>query len=70
MRNWRAYHNFEEKEKASSLRRMSERDSINSLRHLYRFAAGMKREPYFTRMDEEKVESLIRVHRMFGKIKK
>lgn len=70
MRNWQAYHNFEEKEKVSFLRKMSEKDSINILRQLYKFADGLKREPYFTRLDEDKVKSLIRVHRMFGKIKK
>ncbi|MBU4377228.1 MAG: hypothetical protein KKD29_07150 [Candidatus Omnitrophica bacterium] len=70
MRNWQAYHNFEEKEKASLLRKMSEKDSTNILRQLYKFADGMKREPYFTQSDEDKIKSLIRVHRMFGKIKK
>ena len=70
MRNWQAYHNFEEKEKASFLRKMSEKDSINILRQLYKFADGLKRESYFTRLDEDKVKNLVRIHRMFGKIKK
>lgn len=70
MRNWQAYHNFEEREKASLIRKMSGEDSMNILRHLCRFADGVKRESYFTRLDEEKVKSLIRVHRMFGKIKR
>lgn len=69
MRNWQAYHNFEEREKASFLRNMSEKESLNILRELYEFTDGLKDKRHFTILDNDKIKHLARVHRIFGKIK-
>ncbi len=69
MRNWQAYHNFEEKEKTFFLRKMSRKDSVNMLRQFYKFADGLKGKSHFTGIDKAKIKHLARVHAMFNKVK-
>jgi len=67
-RHWDVYHRAERRQKRDFLKRLSERESLATLRELYRFAYNLTDKSKFNILHRDKIETLVRIHSIFGKV--
>jgi len=67
-KKWDAYHRFERDYNKNILRRLSSKDCYKLLDSFYQLHGSIAGSRKFDKLDMDTVESLYRVHSMFGKV--
>lgn len=69
MAKWDIYYRLERKHKKTFLKKLTKTDGFRMLDELYRFAYKIGPKSSFKKLDMNKINTLARVHSIFGKVK-